>query len=523
MKCEFWAEFDLYSEPQKRNLIHYFVGKPWRNGDPPQPPERQEGWLSWELLEDQAVRQHILAQLLASEDKCAKNQCKDYAKGSGLQQLYYGGDIQNPRGNFQEFLCRRTRWMASILGLVNQEVTVAPTLPDLSLFPSGSWAVQIIFTLRKPYISKDDVDFYILDNPVKKEHVFKVPYVAPSQWKGQLRAAMVRELVANLQEGDISEAEFIERRLQLYRLFGNEKDGTAEFLNRILARLRVGPLPGDANEEIKRKWQKQLEQEIKVIAGKFENLLRKRKYRIGNIEGFQGRLHFYPTFFDKIGLEIINPHDRETGAGKHPIYFECVPPETSGVFTLLYVPIGGGPKDEETCKADLEAVAQGIRAMLTTYGFGAKTSSGYGVAKEDVKGRLMAHFPNTPVDEQASEPMHTPIKEPQESFLKYMVESGEVKPEFKGSGEGGLMSNKEYKEKGQGLGGGSLSEFKQFRAWYLKYSTEWRASKSDREEQPLDTLNILQKRFVTLDELVKIARSLRNNVEDLKNQEGQDG
>ena len=367
MKREFWAEFDLYSEPQKRNLIHYFVGQPRHDGGPPPPPKRQDGRLPWKLLEDQAVRQHMLAQLLASEEKCAKNQCKDYAKDkNGLQWWYYAGDFADPQGEFQNFLRNRVSWMASILGLIYQQTTVAPALPDLSLFPPGTWAVQVTFTLRKPYISRDDMDFYILDNPVKKEHVFKVPYVAPSQWKGALRAALVRELVAWWQRHDTRDPDtFAKRRLQLALLFGDEKGeepGSIKGLARYLDEI--------GGEEAARLFRAEVRAHFGVPEDK-------------PMPHFQGRLHFYPTFFDRIGLEVINPHDRKTGAGKHPIYFECVPPETSGIFTLLYVPIGGGPKDEATCKADLEAMAQGLRAMLTKYGFGAKTSSGYGVADVD--------------------------------------------------------------------------------------------------------------------------------------------
>ena len=260
-----------------------------------------------------------------------------------------------------------------------RELGLLPLLPDLSHFPPDSWAVQITFTLRKPYISKDDTDFYILDNPVKKEWVFKVPYVAPSQWKGALRSAMMRDLVNALQSGQKDEKEFVEERLRLYRLFGNEKDGTADFLNRAWALHRVGYPPDD--EHKKKEWERRFQETVKQVAGEFESRLREEGYRVGDIEGLQGRLHFYPTFFDQIGLEVINPHDRETGAGKHPIYFECVPANTQGVFALLYVPIGAGPMDENTCKADLKAVAKGIHAMLTVYGFGAKTSSGYGVAE----------------------------------------------------------------------------------------------------------------------------------------------
>ncbi|MDM7911767.1 MAG: RAMP superfamily CRISPR-associated protein [Methanotrichaceae archaeon] len=232
------------------------------------------------------------------------------------------------------------------------------------------------FTLLKPYISRDDTDFYIIDNPVKKEWVFKVPYIAPSQWKGALRSAMMQELVAKLNAGKIDKDKFIEERLRLYRLFGNEKDGTSDFLNCTLARHLLGAVP----ESEQGREKKSLEAKTREVETEFETVLRDKGYRKGEIEGFQGSLHFYPTYFDRIGLEVINPHDRETGAGKNPIYFECVPTDTSGSFTLLYVPLVGPEVSEGEAKEDLEAVARGIKAMMTRYGFGAKTSSGFGVA-----------------------------------------------------------------------------------------------------------------------------------------------
>ncbi|HPW72367.1 MAG TPA: RAMP superfamily CRISPR-associated protein [Methanothrix sp.] len=250
-----------------------------------------------------------------------------------------------------------------------------------SIFPPSSWSLHLSFTLRKPYISRDDTDFYILDNPVKKEWIFKVPYIAPSQWKGALRSAMMQELVSGLNCGQIDEGGFKEERLRLWRLFGNEKDGTSDFLNRSLARHLMGSMPED--EEGKHEWKKRLEAKTKEVDESFESELSHRGYHVGDIEGFQGCLHFYPTYFDRIGLEVINPHDRETGAGKNPIYFECVPAGTKGTFTLLYVPLFGPEVTEEEAKADLKAVARGVKAMMTRYGFGAKTSSGFGVVDEE--------------------------------------------------------------------------------------------------------------------------------------------
>ena len=244
-----------------------------------------------------------------------------------------------------------------------------PSLPDLSIFPLGSWAIQISFTLRKPYISRDETDFYIIDNPVKKEWVFKVPYVAPSQWKGALRAAMVRELVEWWHNQNTKDPkEFASRRFRMALLFGDEKGeesvsikGLAKYLD------EVG---GDEAAKLFR-------EKVRKYFGISEDK---------PMPHFQGHLHFYPTFFDKIGLEIINPHDRKTGtSAKGPIYFECVPAGTRGVFTVLYVAMDLNGKPDEAqhqAKKDLKAVLRGLYAMFKKYGFGAKTSSGYGVVKD---------------------------------------------------------------------------------------------------------------------------------------------
>lgn len=274
-------------------------------------------------------------------------------------------------------------------------LNLTPHIPDLTIFPPSSWALQFTFTLRKPYISEDDTEYYIQDNPVKKEWVFKVPYVAPSQWKGALRAAMVQDLVAKLKNRKIDENEFIEERLQYYRLFGNEKDGTFGFLNRSLAHHLVGETPKDGQGH--QEWKEHFEAKVKEVGEAFETKLCERGYRQGDVEGFQGCLHFYPTFFDRIDLEVINPHDRSTGAGSQPIYFECVPAitrdndgeevHTTSKFALLYVTLGGlelSPDETENQAAqDLKVLTRGIKAMMTSYGFGAKTSSGFGVAEVD--------------------------------------------------------------------------------------------------------------------------------------------
>ncbi len=369
MRREFHAQFPFALQ----DSITQAFAIPWLVGQEKRLPAR---WRDIAMIQDPWVRVNLLAQAIVTGRK-------EEAR-IGTRRIEGGHRFWLQR-RADEFL-NQQRSLMDRLGL-------SSSLPDLSFFPAGSWAIQVPFTLHKPYLSKDDSDFYILDNPVRKEWVFKMPYMAPSQWKGALRAAMVRELVRGFQDGRIDEERFVEKRLQLYHLFGNEKDGTAEYLNRILAFHQVGPPPSEGDKAAVEKWEKAFRDILDAVAEKFENLLRERHYRIGDTKGFQGRLRFYPTFFDRISLEVINPHDRETGTGKQPIYFECVPPGATGVFTLLYVPLDAADGSEERmeqAKEDLKAVAWGIRAMLTRYGFGAKTTSGYGVAEvklspQDVK------------------------------------------------------------------------------------------------------------------------------------------
>jgi hypothetical protein len=99
-----------------------------------------------------------------------------------------------------------------------------------------------------------------------------------------------------------------------------------------------------------------------------------------------GRLHFFPTFFTRKGLEIINPQDRKLRVGSNPIPFESVPRDSEGSFTVLYVPFDRIGEDEKETRrqvaAELRLVAEGLQAMFRIYGFGAKTSSGFGLAKE---------------------------------------------------------------------------------------------------------------------------------------------
>jgi CRISPR-associated protein Cmr2 len=196
---------------------------------------------------------------------------------------------------------------------------------DFSTLLSEHWlAFQVDFELLTPWYSKDDRLFHVLDNPVRKDWVFGVPFMAASSWKGMLRWA------CRMQEGLRDYLEKHDRKMEdwqdspwILQLFGNEKSEEEAF--------------------------------------------------------HQGALVFYPTWFDKIGFEVINPHSRKRRAGTQPIYYEVVPPGAKGTLSLLYAPWPGmkpSVKPEEVLPKLLEA----IETLLTTYGISAKRTVGWGTA-----------------------------------------------------------------------------------------------------------------------------------------------
>jgi CRISPR-associated protein Cmr2 len=198
--------------------------------------------------------------------------------------------------------------------------------PPFDRLPDSSWlAFEVTFTLQTPWYSKDDRPFHVLDNPVLKDRVFGVPYLAAASWKGLLRWAleMTAGLIGPNPKGD-GEDRKKAKAIVLY-LFGNEKDEAKDFR--------------------------------------------------------QGALVFYPTWFDRIDFDVINPHSRRTRAGTQPIFYEVVPAGSEGILHLLYAPLpGAAARDEVKPGEAIESLLEAIEALLTTYGISAKRTAGWGTA-----------------------------------------------------------------------------------------------------------------------------------------------
>ncbi|GJQ24734.1 MAG: hypothetical protein HBSAPP01_25240 [Candidatus Brocadia sapporoensis] len=225
---------------------------------------------------------------------------------------------------------------------------------DISLLPPFSFFLQFTFTLAQPYLCKDDEAFYICDNPIRKDKTFKVPMVSGSTWKGNMRWTAGKQLESY---PDINDK--LKKRIQLINLFGNENEAEERYFDSLMP---------EKKDTLKK---------IMSISSNKEGLKK-------------GRLNFYSTFFNRISLEVINPHDRKTKAGTVPIYIESVPTGASGIFSLLYVPfdlmgkLSGEIK--QAVNEDIDMVCNILEKMMLTYGFSAKKSCGFGIIEKGIRG-----------------------------------------------------------------------------------------------------------------------------------------
>ena len=412
---------------------------------------------------------------------------KDYAvsgdrnKGGGYKSLVHAKDPKQhakdpkPKQSVYATALIAKQWPAlRTLGLLQPSML-------LDSLPPGSWFLQFAFTLAKPWISKDDDPFYVAEsvNPVRKDKVFKVPVMSAAAWKGLLRWTLMRTRLA-LKKDSLTPKRFAQERFVQTLLFGDEKGEEGGATKDFAAYLDA--LQPQARPE-------------------YERLLR-AYYDLkadDPLPHHSGRLMFYPTFFDLIDVEVINPHSRRTKAGTHPIYLECVPAGAQGTFSLLYVPFDliGQPEGEIKKQAaeDLQRVAEGLQAMFLTYGFSAKRSSGYGVAKETVTdGRIETNLPDIVQHSPPEEPvMPTTVSE----FLaQFPGEDFSLKPdEWRKKHNATNTQREQYKNARK-----DHQQYQENRRAYADALAQWNA----KAQEP----QLLQRSFDSFDKLVEVAKSI---------------
>lgn len=202
--------------------------------------------------------------------------------------------------------------------------------PDYASLPDSTWfGIDVSFTLVSPWYSKDDRPFHVLDNPVRKDRVFGVPFMSAASWKGLLRWAcrMHAGLSPHLEKSGMKMDGWKDPSW-IVHLFGNEKGEDERFRS--------------------------------------------------------GTVVCYPTWFNKIGFDVINPHSRSRRAGTQPIYYEVVPAGTKGRLRLLYAPLPGEIERDKVTPTDfISSLIDSIKPLLERYGISAKRTAGWGTARID--------------------------------------------------------------------------------------------------------------------------------------------
>jgi CRISPR-associated protein Cmr2 len=338
--------------------------------------------------------------------------------------------------------------------------------PQLSLaeLPPLSFRLSFKFTLAKPvslgetrpFFSRDEEALYVIDNPVRKDKTLRLPFLAPASYKGLLRSA------ARLVIGD---------PLPI------ERDPK----NPVLDNARIERLFGtDRREQTK--------------------------------DLRQGRLWCFPTFFREVGLKIINPHLRDTGAGDKPILFETA--TGAGNFHLLYLPFDLTPTSFQEVAADLQNVARTIKELFTAHGLGAKTSSGFGLAEDKLvaKGTIEIKAAGLPPQQAPAEPAA-----PQTSLVGYLKAPGQLKDEFANE-VGELITEDEYKKRVAQRG----HPYTKNRGWDYDKARKWWEREGKNLTLPEPVLatpgakpSVAEWTFESFSGLVKVADKLATALEQL--------
>ncbi|NLW32027.1 MAG: hypothetical protein GXY77_11290 [Fibrobacter sp.] len=261
--------------------------------------------------------------------------------------------------------------------------------PAFNLLPVKSWFLSLSFKLATPLICKDD-EIFSIENEVlnkgqnknnynlfHKDKTMKVPFYPASSWKGRLRWVAYKKWLEN--------GKSPEDRFQLSLLFGEESgDEEGKRLSEYLDK-NCGEQTKNYRDLVRSRF-------------KYTNDTEKEE-KEQSIPHHAGNLYFYPSYFDTLGESVINPHDREKKAGKYPIKIENVPKGTTGRFKVLFSPLytGKGYSFEDMNRG-LKIIIESVHDMFRVYGFGAKTSSGFGAVENINCGSVSFKFGENKLD-----------------------------------------------------------------------------------------------------------------------------
>lgn len=276
-----------------------------------------------------------------------------------------------------------------ISGIIENKDKISEIVKDL---PTYSFILWSEFELNNSYFSRDDDNFYLIQNPVLKEQIFKIPMIRGSSWKGSLASAFKDIINDEKEKTKVIDSYFrifgagseSIQNLESYFKNKSEKEGLTNLkdkgIKEKIVELLLFELGLTLNkEEINKIKSGEIVDVItEWLTSKSKDYIVKSKLPF-ELRTHKGRVVFYPTFFDKISLEVINPHDRSKRTGKAPIFYEVVPTGSRGILQIVYIPFDLSTNKDEI-ESDINYLISAIE-ILSEKGIGAKTKLGWGSYK----------------------------------------------------------------------------------------------------------------------------------------------
>lgn len=264
-------------------------------------------------------------------------------------------------------------------------------LPDMQTLPVLSFCVRFVFTLARPYISRDDEVWYPEPNSIRKDKLLKLPYIAPSSWKGHLRSA--------IRLGQKPDDDPV-----VIRLFGSPKPRAESGDDLVQGRLVFYP-----------------------------TFFKKISREVINPHDRAIKAGTMPIFFECV--------PRGESGEFRLLYVPHL--ALSGV-------LPGSEELIEQVKEDMRVVFQGIRDMALGFGFSAKKTAGYGEAEDQVLlGEVCLHRPQLK-DMRGSGSGKPPLPEVCSAWLdesgRFPVYDKKARQEMLGSGRWTKSQMKRYME-----------------------------------------------------------------------------
>lgn len=264
-------------------------------------------------------------------------------------------------------------------------------LPNIQTLPVLSFYVRFVFTLARPYISRDDEVWYPEPNSIRKDKLLKLPYIEPSFWKGHLRSA--------IRLGQKPDDDPV-----VIRLFGSPKPRAESGDDLVQGRLVFYP-----------------------------TFFKKISREVINPHDRATKAGTMPIFFECV------PRGE---SGEFRLLY--VP------HLALNGALPGSKEMIEQVKEDMRVVFQGIRDMALGFGFSAKKNAGYGEAEDQVLlGEVCLHRPQLK-DMRGNGSGKPPLPEVCSAWLdesgRFPVYDKKARQEMLGSGRWTKSQMKRYME-----------------------------------------------------------------------------